>query len=242
VPTGRNRAPYELLAAVYERDWGGFSDRFLRFIDLALEKAGTVPSTALDLACGTGGLALALAGRGWRVVGLDLSPAMIRVACGKGSSAEFQVGDMRSFDLGTRFDLVTCAFDSFNYLLSLDEVRAAFRCVRTHLQPGGLFLFDLNTPSLYEAHHHGIIERDVEDVAFRQELRYEAKERLAYTTFRFDRGVEVHVQRAYEREEIESQLRKAGLRSIAVHGDMRGAPATRASERLFLTATADDGG
>jgi len=239
VPGGRSRAPYELLAAVYERDWGSFSDRFLRFTDLALEKAGAAPASALDIACGTGGLALALAGRGWRVVGLDLSPAMIRMAGRKGSSAEFQVGDMRSFELGTTFDLVTCAFDSCNYLLDLDEVQSSFRCVRAHLEPDGLFLFDINTPRLYEAHHHGIIDREVEGVGFRQVLRYEAKERLAYTTFHFDREVEAHVQRAYEREEIESGLREAGLRPLEVYGDMRGAPATSDSKRLFLMAKPD---
>jgi len=233
----RRLEPYERLAAVYEADWGTFSGGFLRFVDFALERHGGEPVSALDLACGTGDLAVALAGRGWRVVGLDRSPAMVRVARGKESRAEFVEGDLRSVSLGERFSLVTCVFDSLNYLLEPEDLRAAFACVGTHLEDGGLFLFDVNTPRLYEAHHHGTIEREVGEIRFRQVLHYDEAKRVARTTFLFAGATEEHVQRPYEEDEIVRELEAAGLRLLAVYGDTKGAPASPASKRLFVVAT-----
>lgn len=103
---------------------------------------------AIDLACGTGTIALELARRGWEVEGVDASAEMLDVARGRpgAEGVRWTPGDMRTFEAGKPVDLVTCAFDSVNYLLDPKDLRACFRQVAAHLAPGGRFLFDAITP------------------------------------------------------------------------------------------------
>ncbi len=106
----------------------------------------------LDLGCGTGGHALPLATRGYQVVGVDRSQAMVAQARSKASqmaasgmagSAAFETGDMQALDLGKQtFDAVIAMFAVFSYLKSNEEVSASFRSARRYLRRGGLFVFD----------------------------------------------------------------------------------------------------
>jgi SAM-dependent methyltransferase len=107
----------------------------------------------LDLGCGTGGHALPLAGRGYRVVGVDRSEAMVAQARSKAEAmarngmpgaAAFHVSDIRALDLGGErsFDAVIAMFAVFSYLRSNEEVSASFQTARRFLKPGGLFVFD----------------------------------------------------------------------------------------------------
>jgi SAM-dependent methyltransferase len=120
------------------------------------------PTRVLELACGTGRIALALATAGlaldpaFRVVGLDSSPAMIARAQEKlageapavASAVVFLEADMRNFALEERFDLVICGFNAFAYLEKIDDQLACLAAVRHHLAPGGCFGLDLVVPHL----------------------------------------------------------------------------------------------
>ena len=101
----------------------------------------------LDIGCGTGGHSLLLAERGYDVVGVDLSPAMLERAREKaaaaGRSIEFVEGDARSFDLGRTFDAATFFFAVLGYQRTNDDVRAALGTARRHLNTGGLLFFDI---------------------------------------------------------------------------------------------------
>lgn len=107
----------------------------------------------LDLGCGTGGHALPLARRGYQVVGVDRSGAMVAQArskaaemkqAGMAGSAAFHVSDVQTLDLGGEqtFDAVVAMFAVFSYLRSNEEVSASFQTARRFLKPGGLFVFD----------------------------------------------------------------------------------------------------
>ncbi len=81
-----------------------------------------------------------------RIVGIDASPEMLRLAhrkCKELDNVELALGDFRSFDLGEHFDLVLCCFDSLNYIERPEELSDVFRCVERHLQPRGFFVFDV---------------------------------------------------------------------------------------------------
>ncbi len=107
---------------------------------------GLEASTALDLACGTGGFTRELLRAGLRVHGVDASPEMVAVARERlPASVTLSIGDLRTFALAETFDLVTCVFDSLNNLLTPAELGAALRQARAHLRPGGLLACDLNT-------------------------------------------------------------------------------------------------
>jgi SAM-dependent methyltransferase len=102
-----------------------------------------------DLACGTGETALDFSRLGKKVFAVDNSPALCRIVRAKARRAHVVVrvvcADMRSFRLPEPVDLVTCEFAALNHLPRHAELARAFRAVARALQPGGWFLFDLNT-------------------------------------------------------------------------------------------------
>jgi SAM-dependent methyltransferase len=79
------------------------------------------------------------------VTGLDRSPEMLAFAASKVPRARLIEGDMTSFSLAERFDVVVCVFDSLNHLLTFDAWQSVFEAVHDHLADGGLFVFDVNT-------------------------------------------------------------------------------------------------
>jgi SAM-dependent methyltransferase len=119
----------------------------------AAHVAGLLPPdarTLLELGCGTGGHALALATRGFEVHGVDLSPTMVARAVERRAALEpalqarlaFAEGDARSFRSGRRYDAVLSLFHVMSYQTGNDDLLAALRTARAHLAPGGLFVFD----------------------------------------------------------------------------------------------------
>jgi SAM-dependent methyltransferase len=118
------------------------------YVDLARQASGDV----LELACGTGQLAVPIAGAGFPIVGLDLSAPMLTTARERAATAnvsvEFVQGDMRHFDLGRKFALIFIARNSLLHLHSTEDLLAAFGAVRRHLAPGGIFAFDIFNPNV----------------------------------------------------------------------------------------------
>ena len=119
--------------------------RFL--VDVFSEYGVHAGASILDLGCGTGGHAIPLAYRGYSVVGVDRSQEMIDQAVAKAAresvSAEFTVGDVRSLRLGRTFDAVISMFAVVSYQLSNEDLAAMFETAASHLEPGGLFVFDV---------------------------------------------------------------------------------------------------
>jgi SAM-dependent methyltransferase len=105
----------------------------------------------LELACGTGRVAVPLAAAGVRIVGVDSSPSMLARARDKSAgiaNAEWVQGDMRSFDLGEKFGLIFITAGTFQLLLETEDQLACLRCVREHLAPGGRFAFNVEGPDI----------------------------------------------------------------------------------------------
>jgi SAM-dependent methyltransferase len=105
--------------------------------------------TMVDVACGTGTLALKMARQGWDVVGVDASEGMLAEAAAKISGSAHPVAllrqDMRELSLPRPVHLATSFFDSLNHLMTADELGLAFRRVRESLVEGGWFIFDTST-------------------------------------------------------------------------------------------------
>ncbi len=132
--------------------------QFSRFYDAAMDDPGPRAArvqgfidrhhpgaaSVLELGCGTGSILARLA-PGPTLVGLDRSPEMLAIAASKVPGARLIEGDMASFSLGERFDVVVCVFDSLNHLVEFEQWRSMFACVHRHLHDGGLFCFDVNT-------------------------------------------------------------------------------------------------
>ena len=143
--------PYQRFARHYHE---GHYTQFARWVSETVfphfqQVLSFQPQSLLDLACGTGIFACHMAAKGLRVTGLDISPQMLEIARESarenGVSVSWVQADMSRLKLAERFDCVTCFFDSLNYLLKAEELARAFQAVSAHLNPGGWFIFDMNT-------------------------------------------------------------------------------------------------
>jgi SAM-dependent methyltransferase len=214
---------------------------------------------ALDLACGTGTLALILADAGWDVVGLDASEPMLALATAKIADAAvagrlaFVQGDLRDLRehadqlaIGrSRFDMVTCTYDSLNYLLTEDDLARCFDGVASVLRPDGLFFADMNTRRFleYDWGTHEVLERpglvqvtqsyfDPSTVCSTMVLTgFAGDDERGYQ--RFD---ETHIERAYEPEVVAGLLASAGLRLEAAYDCFTFQPAHEQSQRIAWVA------
>jgi len=102
----------------------------------------------LELACGTGRLAIPLAQAGLNVTGIDIAEGMLNVARQKSSAVEWIHGDIRDFHLGKQFSTIIFINNALCHLLTLADFEAGMRCVREHLLPDGRFIIDVFVPSL----------------------------------------------------------------------------------------------
>ncbi|MCM2442439.1 class I SAM-dependent methyltransferase [Agrobacterium vitis] len=109
----------------------------------------------LDLCCGTGQLAAALAERGFNVTGLDGSADMLRHARENAPSVAFTEGDACNFTFDTPFDAVLCTSASLNHMQSVDDLVFVFSSVNRALTPGGIFVFDVNHPAQMSRYWRG---------------------------------------------------------------------------------------
>lgn len=146
------RHAYASLAPFWDRFTADYDyDLWLARIDERARTLGVFGHRLLDVGCGTGRSFAPMLGRGYDVTACDLSADMIDVARGKfGDVAEeIFVADMRELPACGEFDLVTCIDDAINYMLSTEELVAAFRGVADVLAPGGVYAFDVNSLKTY---------------------------------------------------------------------------------------------
>ena len=184
----------------------------------------------LDLACGTGLSFMPFLARGFSVTACDFSTAMLAEAARRAPAARVVHADIRALpDLG-RFDLVTCFDDALNYLLSEDELEAAFEGMERSLAPGGVAIFDLNSLLAYRTTFAVDSVREDGDLVFAWRGRCPPDappgcEALAeLDVFEpadaglWSRARVTHRQRHFEPERVEALLARAGLACVAVHG------------------------
>jgi 2-polyprenyl-3-methyl-5-hydroxy-6-metoxy-1,4-benzoquinol methylase len=228
-----------------------FSARMAQLLPSLLDQYKMKPETILDVACGEGTFAIAMTKAGFKVTGIDQSPKMLEIARKKaraeGVIITFHEMDMRQLELKTTFDLVTCWFDSLNYLLAIDDLTSTFNGVAQHLNPGGYFIFDMNTIFWLTtlAHRYTVtLEHETEDIFQVHRHSYDEETRIAtfeITGFIKDNGCwkrqfdETHHERGYNIDEIRSCLNKAGLSEIACYGNLEeGLQYTPESKRVWF--------
>ncbi len=124
--------------------------RWAAYLKRHFKKAAIPVHTVLDLACGTGTLSVLLAADGYEVIGTDSSADMLSAAASKSLNMEnapiYIQQDMTRLNLYGTVDAAVCCLDSINYLTRPKDVIKTFSLVRLFLNPGGVFIFDINTP------------------------------------------------------------------------------------------------
>ena len=211
-----------------------------------------MPEDQVSLACGTGSLTRELALRGYEMIGVDLSEDMLARASDKcrdlpGEPPLFLHQGMETLDLYDTVDACVCCLDSINYVTRPSVLLRAFQRVHLFLNPGGLFLFDVNTPDKL---------RDMDGQVFLDETedtycvwRAEFSERRRICTYFMDifqrrgevwlRGEELHEEYAYEAAELAEYLRRAGFSAVRQYGDKKLRAPKPGEGRMFFTARKD---
>lgn len=246
---------YSAFAAAYadgaERE---FSEAMARYaLGQARGVAGDCRSV-LDVACGIGAACELFADEGLAVFGTDASATMLdqarSAAAARGSAITYVRQDMRSIRLPTSVDLVTCMYDSLNFMATCADLTAAFRAARGALRAGGCYVFDMYTPGGLarcwgdEDQVHTNTERHF--VATR--TRWDPVRRSSTKRFwgfdeedgRWRRWDEEHVLQAYDEGEVRDALAAAGfeVHDVTAWCDGRPAPLGDSSDRMLVLARA----
>ncbi|UCF70655.1 MAG: class I SAM-dependent methyltransferase [candidate division WOR-3 bacterium] len=141
--------PFTTIAPYYDRlmSFVNYSS-WVSYIEKIIKLNNIDERCIFDVACGTGVCLELWVERGYNVFGLDRSFEMLQVCQKKLSGRENVLllsGDMRNFSLARQVPVITCLYDSLNYLLTEAELLSCFRCVRRALRDDGVFIFDMNT-------------------------------------------------------------------------------------------------
>jgi len=119
-----------------------------KFIEQLLQLHAPGTQSILELGCGTGIHASLLAKSGYKVCGVDLSAEMLELAEERSRNLppeielKFKEGDVRTVRVEEKFDAVLSLFHVISYQVTNEDLQAAFRTAKAHLQPGGVFVFD----------------------------------------------------------------------------------------------------
>ncbi len=243
------------VAAIYDDLMAGISyDVWLRYLRQLWRRRGLSPRSVLDVACGTGNMSYLLAEAGCRVAGIDSAAAMIAEARAKSrnrtlppeqQNPAFYCQDASAIHLDQSFDAAISLFDSLNYLLDYDRLKACFAAVSAHLNPGGLFIFDVNTQY---ALAHRFFDQDNLEIGnfplYQWKSRWDEQTRICAIEMEFqaltDTGVDIfretHLQRGYSIPELRAGLLEAGFQDIEFLQAFTFKPPRAKTDRLYVIA------
>ena len=207
----------------------------------------------LVLGCCTGIMTLLLAVKGYDLIGVDNSVDMLEIAMEKkeeeGQDILYLLQDMREFELYGTVRAVVSVCDSMNYITEEEDLLEVFRLVNNYLDPGGIFIFDLNTEYKYEEIlGEATIAEDREDASFIWDNYYDPEEQIneydlalfipvekdGETLYR--KYEETHYQKAYSLEKVKELLLKAGMEFVAAYDAFTRNPVKEDSERIYILA------
>lgn len=229
---------YDALAASYDGLMAdGAYRRRAAFLERRLRKSPIPVETVLDLACGTGTIACLLAEKGYAVIATDGSGEMLTQAAAKAAVLDrpplFLHQAMPRLRLAQPADAVVSTLDSLNYLTAERDLKETFRRVRRWLKPGGLFLFDVNTPyKLRRMDGQLYMDETEESFCVWRTFFSEKKQICTYQVDLFrlrpdgawDRSFEEHRERAWSEEFLRKELLAAGFSGLRLTGDLTDKP------------------
>ncbi|MBE5907162.1 MAG: class I SAM-dependent methyltransferase [Lachnospiraceae bacterium] len=232
--TFMDNVPYE--------EWAGYLVSLLKEYDV---EDGLV----CELGCGTGKMTELLENAGYDMIGIDASFEMLDIANqnrNKSGNILYLCQDMREMELYGTVKAVVSICDSINYLLSEEDLLTTFSLVNNYLDPGGVFIFDMNTEYKYrELLGERTICENRKSCSFIWENYYDEEERINeydLTLFvkeqedLFRRFEEIHYQRSYRIDTVKQILAESGLYVEAVYDAMTHEAPTAKSERVYFIA------
>lgn len=223
-------------------------DAIVAFYKLLWRREGVSPRTAADLACGTGSVAVRLAQMGMAVTAVDLSEDMLCAASLKAEGMEnaptFVRQSLQKLHLPKAVDLAVCALDSMDYITDPEDCRQAIHRIYKALNPGGCFIFDVNTPEKLHAMDGQVFLDENEDTFCVWRGEFDEKTNiLSYGMDLFQRqnglwqrSFEEHQEYAYSARQLTGWLKEAGFTNIEVFGDRVLTAPAEGEQRIYLKA------
>lgn len=218
---------YKELSKIYDFMMSGVDyEAWADYVLGAAKRFGCAPKTVLDLACGTGSTTLPLAARGLDATGLDLSGEMLAIARSKAAEAGLEVAfaeqNMLELDFPKPFDMVVSFQDGINYLTGEGDFDRLAAAVDGVLNPGGLFLFDLNRVDHYSDSDTTVV--DLDDMYLVYENNYNAATRIWHIKLTgflqegelYRKFEEVHEEKNHDFDEVKAALAAHHMEVAAV--------------------------
>ena len=240
---------YHELAKSYDRltndvDYEATVDFYFEI----LKREGLNPRTAVDLACGTGSVTAILARKGLDVTGVDLSEEMLTQAFQKVMDMEkpprFVCQPLQELYLPRGVDLAVCALDSLDYITEPSDCETAIKRIYKALNPGGIFIFDVNTPEKLRAMDGQVFLDEDDDVYC--VWRGEFDDQTNICSYGMDlfqregtvwhRSFEEHREYAYSRDQLTGYLKAAGFTHIRVYADRLFEAPREGEQRIYFKA------
>ncbi len=216
-PSVESSAPYSVLAPIYDKmmshvNYGRWAD----YIEAIIRKSGVEFDTILDVGCGTGSFLREMKQRNWIVAGIDPSAEMLKLARRRLPGASFREDGLPQLATVApgAFEVITCLFDTMNYLPELSLVSAALDTVYQKLASPGLFIFDLVGEENCKHYFSNYTENDVisEDLAYSRFCHYDRRNKIQTNEIQMftANGVyeEIHHQKIFSFREVEKLIRR----------------------------------
>jgi cyclopropane fatty-acyl-phospholipid synthase-like methyltransferase len=236
-------------------DYSKWADYVISIFD----RYGIKPKLIADLGCGTGSFCIEMARRGYDMIGIDSSPDMLNCAMDKakqcGMPTEKDIlwlnQDMTEFELYGTVDAIVCLMDSVNHITKQKNLEKMFKLVKNYLNPGGVFIFDVNSPyKLSNILGDNVFYSVDDDITYIWQNSYNSKTgicRFDLTFFirkcehnisneYYERFDEVHYEKAYTTEILKNLIEASGLILIGSFNELSFRKPNAHSQRLFFVS------
>ena len=240
---------YKALAASYDRLTNDVDyEAVVDFYRKIMEEEGVHPRSAVDLACGTGSVTQLLARQGIPTIGVDLSEDMLTQAQLKTADMDnpprFICQSLDKLKLYKAVDLAVCALDSLDYITDPRQCRQAIHRIFRALNPGGIFIFDVNTPEKLRAMDGQVFLDEDDDVYCVWRGQFDEETNICSYGMdlfqregkRWVRSFEEHREYAYSAPQLTGWLREAGFTRIRVYGDRKLSDPEPGEQRIYIKA------
>ena len=240
---------YHALAASYDRLTNDVDyEATVEFYMQILQREGLRPRSVVDLACGTGSVTKLLAQKGYAVTGVDMSEEMLTEAFQKTQDMEnpprFVCQRLQELYLPRGVDMAVCALDSLDYITDPADCAEAIRRTYKALNPGGIFIFDVNTPEKLRAMDGQVFLDEDDDVYCVWRGEFDAQDNIcSYGMDLFQcrgevwhRSFEEHREYAYSAEQLVGYLKDAGFTHIEVFADRLFEDPREGEQRIYIKA------
>lgn len=218
------------------------------YVESIFEMNNIKPSLVLDLGCGTGNFCIEMAKRGYDMIGIDASTDMLSCAKEKslkqGCDILYLNQDITDFELYGTVDAAVSLVDTVNYITYKKNVLRLFKLVKNYLNPGGLFIFDINSRyKLERLLGNNVFYEIDEDVSYIWQNRFDKVKKICEFDLTFfikncegnyERYDEIHFERAYSVDELKELIENKNMILMEVYNELTFKRPSKNSHRIFF--------